>query len=99
MPDPIVDVLPASPPAPFRIGASRWVLDSAGHRWKVKMVCEVEYSGSVAEERVVEKAACHRFDDMPLLLTTADLIARQIRNTLEIMPICSCGQPHEEPTT
>jgi hypothetical protein len=97
MTEPIVDVLPASPPPPFHIGASRWVLDSAGHRWKIKMLCEVEYSGSV-EEQVVEKAECHRFDDLPLLLPTVDLIARQIRNTLGIMPICSCGQPHEEPT-
>ena len=99
MTEPIVDVLPNSPPTPFRIGASRWVLDSAGHRWKIKMLCEVEYSGSVVEERVVEKAACHRFDDLQLLLPTVDLIARQIRSTLEVMPICSCGQPHEEPTT
>jgi hypothetical protein len=99
MTEPLVDVLPNSPPPPFHIGASRWVLDSAGHRWKIKLLCEVEYSGSVVEERVVEKAACHRFDDMPLLLTTADLIARQIRNTLEIMPICSCGQCNKEPAT
>ena len=100
MTEPIVDVLPASSPAQFHIGASRWVLDSAGHQWRLRVRCDIEYRGPAIESSATDRPGeCRRFTDRPALFQAYEQLIRDLYSLLQHRPICSCGRSHEEPTT
>jgi hypothetical protein len=99
MTEPIVDVLPASPPPPLRLSVGAFLLDSNGHEWKVRAVCEVSYGGPVSPRPGIgTRLACYRLDSA-LLLDTYDRIDQKIRDGIFNHTFCSCGQCNKEPTT
>ena len=97
MNEPIVDALPDSPSPALRLTDSGSLLDNNARRWRIRILCEIQPAGRFAQEPTGEKRlTCYQLKDKTLLLQRYDQLANRIRQSLEALPICSCGQCHEE---